>query len=119
MDNTVAWFEVATADPEGAERFYGGLFGWTFAAADGQAGNQVINFPGVEEPAGGLYDTEGERPAHAVFVVQVADVEAACATSESLGGKVVTKVIGEGPGVDFAYLRDPSDSVFGIFHSRG
>ncbi|MCF6471614.1 hypothetical protein FAF44_24930 [Nonomuraea sp. MG754425] len=67
MDNTVAWFEVATADPEGAERFYGGLFGRTFAAADGQAGYRVINRPGV----------------------------------------------------DFAYLRDPSDSVFGIFHSRG
>jgi predicted enzyme related to lactoylglutathione lyase len=27
---TFSWIELATPDPDGAKRFYGGLFGWTF-----------------------------------------------------------------------------------------
>lgn len=120
MDNTVTWFEVATDDPKGAQAFYGGLFGWTFAPDDEEAHDyRLIGYPGGERPAGGLFDTKGEFPPHAVFHVQVADVEAACATSESLGGKVVKKVTGEGPGTDFAYVRDPSGSLFGVFRDRG
>src|SRR5262249_10282567 len=33
---TLAWFEVATSDPDAAEKFYGGLFDWSFQA-DGPA----------------------------------------------------------------------------------
>jgi hypothetical protein len=29
---TLAWFEVATSDPDGAQKFYGELFNWSFAA---------------------------------------------------------------------------------------
>ncbi|SDK70765.1 VOC family protein [Nonomuraea jiangxiensis] len=119
MDNTVTWFEVATDDPDGAERFYGGLFGWEFTRDDGPMDYRMIGFPGGAQPAGGLYNTKGEFPGHAVFHVQVADVEETCARSESLGGKVVTKVIDDGAGTDFAYLRDASGNLFGVFHRRG
>ncbi|MEU6709888.1 VOC family protein [Nonomuraea sp. NPDC046802] len=118
MDNTVTWFEVATDDPEGAQTFYGGLFGWTFARDDAPIDYRLIGYPGGEHPAGGLYNTKGEFPGHAIFHVHVADVEEACAKSEKLGGKVVTKVIGDADGTDFAYLRDPSGSLFGVFHRR-
>ncbi|MDP4509009.1 VOC family protein [Nonomuraea turcica] len=118
MDNTVTWFEVATDDPEGAQTFYGGLFGWTFMRDEGPIDYRLIGHPGVEQPVGGLYNTKGEFPNHAIFHVHVADVEATCAQSEALGGKVITKVIDDGAGTDFAYLRDTSGSVFGIFHRR-
>ncbi|GAA3693519.1 hypothetical protein GCM10022224_068810 [Nonomuraea antimicrobica] len=118
MDNTVTWFEVATDDPEGAQRFYGGLFGWTFARDEGPIDYRLITPPGEGQPTGGLYNTEGAFPAHAIFHVQVADVEETCAKSESLGAKVITKVIDDGAGTDFAYLRDTSGSVFGVFHRR-
>ncbi|MFI6733191.1 VOC family protein [Nonomuraea sp. NPDC050451] len=118
MDNTVTWFEIATDDPEGAQAFYGGLFGWTFTAGEGPIDYRMIGRPGGEQPGGGLFNTKGEFPAHAIFHVQVADVEAACAKSESLGGKVIMKVIDDGAGTDFAYLHDTSGSVFGIFHRR-
>ncbi|WP_219460676.1 VOC family protein [Nonomuraea rhizosphaerae] len=118
MDNTVTWFEVATADPDGAERFYGQLFGWTFAKAEGPMDYRGISYAGSEQQAGGLFNTKGEFPDHAVFHVQVADVEQKCAETEALGGKVVTKMIGDGAGVDFAYLRDGSGNLFGIFHPR-
>ncbi|MEU1719902.1 VOC family protein [Nonomuraea sp. NPDC005692] len=119
MDNTVTWFEIATDDPEGAERFYGELFGWSFSRDDdGPVDYRMIGYPGGERPGGGLFNTKGDFPAHAVFHVQVADVEAACAKSESLGGKVEMKVIDDGAGTDFAYLRDVSGSLFGVFHRR-
>ncbi|MFF0769426.1 VOC family protein [Nonomuraea wenchangensis] len=120
MDNTVTWFEVATGDPEGAQRFYGGLFGWTFAAGDGGGpmDYRMIGYAGGGEPAGGLFNTKGEFPDHAVFHVQVADVEETCARTEALGGKVITEVVGDGAGTDFAYLQDTSGSLFGIFHRR-
>ncbi|TMR95118.1 VOC family protein [Nonomuraea basaltis] len=119
MDNTVTWFEVATDDPEGAQTFYGGLFGWTFAKDEsGPLDYRMIGYPGGEQPAGGLFNTKGDFPNHAIFHVHVADVEETCAKSEALGGKVITKVVGGGGGTDFAYLRDTSGSVFGVFHSR-
>lgn len=119
MDNTVTWFEVATDDPDGAERFYGGLFGWSFSTD----GNEVMDYrlagyPGGGQPAGGLFNTKGEFPAHAIFHVQVADVDETCAKTESLGGKVVTKVIDDGAGTDFAILLDTSGNKFGVFHRR-
>ncbi|MEV0197534.1 VOC family protein [Nonomuraea sp. NPDC050691] len=116
MGNTVTWFEVATADPEGAGRFYGGLSGWTFARGDGSLDHRMTGCPGGDRPAGGLLDTKGDFPAHAVFQVRVADVEETCRQSEALRGEVVTRVPGELDGTDFAYLRDPSGNLFGIFH---
>ncbi|MEU8105527.1 VOC family protein [Nonomuraea muscovyensis] len=118
MDNTVTWFEVATADPGSAERFYGGLFGWTFARDEGPLDYRLIGYPAGGQPAGGLFNTRGEFPDHAVFHVQVADVEETCRQTEDLGGKVVTKVIDDGAGTDFAYLRDTSGSLFGVFRRR-
>lgn len=50
--------------------------------------------------------------------MQVADVEETCRQTEELGGKVVTKVIDDGAGTDFAYLRDTSGSLFGVFRRR-
>lgn len=117
-ENTVAWFEVATDDPDGAERFYGGLFGWTFARDDAPMDYRLIGVPGSADPLGGLYNTKGEFPSHAVFHVLVADVEETCGRVESLGGKVVHKVIDDGAGTDFAYVHDTSGNLFGVFHRR-
>lgn len=117
MDNQVTYFEVATDDPEGAQRFYGGMFGWTFGAGDGgPLDYRSIGYPGATEGfAGGLFNTKGEFPGHAVFYVQVADVETACGEAESLGGKVVKKFIDIPDAPDFAYIQDTSGNLFAIF----
>ena len=117
---TLAWFEVASDDPDGAEKFYGSLFDWSFAAdgpaASGGMDYRNITASGADGPMGGLFATGGERPGHAVFYILVADVDATCADAEQLGGTVVQKVLDPGPGVPtFAYLRDPSGNMFGVF----
>lgn len=114
---TLAWFEVATRYPDVAEKFYGGLFDWTFEA-DGSGGLDYRNIkaPGAPAPMGGIFGTGGQLPDHAVFYILVADVEATCADAEQLGGSVVSQHLDPGPGAPkFAYLRDPSGNPFGVF----
>jgi len=117
---TLAWFEVATDDPDTAEKFYGSLFDWSFEAdppaASGGLDYRNITASGADGPMGGLFGTGGQLPDHAVFYILVADVEATCADAEQLGGSVVSKHLDAGPGVPaFAYLRDPSGNQFGVF----
>ena len=120
---TLAWFEVASDDPETAEKFYGGLFNWSFESSgsltSGGLDYRNITAQGAQQPMGGLFATNGELPNHAVFYILVADVETTCAEAEQLGGTVVNKRIGTGGGTpDFAYLRDPSGSQFAVFTPR-
>jgi uncharacterized protein len=120
VPGTLAWFEVATSDPDGAQKFYGNLFDWTFDA-DGPAASTGLDYrnikaSGAADPMGGILGTGGQQPGHAVFYILVADVEATCADARQLGGTVVSQHLNPGPGAPkFAYLRDPSGNQFGIF----
>ena len=91
---TLAWFEVATDDPDTAEKFYGSLFDWGFEA-DGPAASGGLDYrnvtaSGADGPMGGIWGTD-QLPGHAVFYILVADVNATCADAEQLGGTVVSK----------------------------
>jgi predicted enzyme related to lactoylglutathione lyase len=117
--NTVTWFEIATDDPETAERFYGSLFGWTFesdaGSAEGGMDYRMINYPGGGRPAGGLFNTAGELPPHGVFTIAVDDLTDTCERVEKLGGKVVFSQTETKGGPPFAYVQDPAGNLFGLF----
>lgn len=117
--DTVAWFEVATDDADGAQEFYGELFGWTFNADPTSAAQgmdyRVISYRGSDAPVGGIFATGGAFPNHGVFSVAVANVADACARAEKLGGTVVNAVTKPAAGPPFAYLKDRSGNLFGIF----
>jgi predicted enzyme related to lactoylglutathione lyase len=119
IPNTLAWFEVATDDPDTATSFYSDLFGWTFSPfADAETTGidyRVAALPGSSTPFGGVVATGGAMPGHAVFYIAVTDVAAACREAEQLGGKVVSKELEPPAGPPFAYLRDPVGSLFGVF----
>ncbi|GLY89700.1 glyoxalase [Actinoallomurus iriomotensis] len=110
--NAVGWFEVATDRPEEARRFYGELFGWTFA---GDGPYREITAPGADRPGGGLFDSEGRFPGYAIFYVTVEDVAAALAKAESLGAKAIVPPTTTPDGLVFAQLRDTTGNHFGIF----
>lgn len=113
---TVGWVQVDTDDPEGAKRFYGELFDWTFAADPNGGGKyHLATQAGAAQPHGGIADTEGKAPNRATFLVIVSDVAAAAAEAERLGGKIVTPPTTTPSGLTFADLKDPAGNDFGIF----
>jgi predicted enzyme related to lactoylglutathione lyase len=109
--NTVEWFEVATDKPEEAKRFYGELFGWTYA---GDRYSEVTT-PGSSGPTGGVFDTQGELPGYAIFYVTVEDVPATLAKAESLGAKTLMPPTTTPDGLVFAQLQDSTGNHFGVF----
>lgn len=114
--NTMAWFQVGTDDPDAAKRFYGRLFGWTFAADPNSDGRyDLVSYPGTERPSGGILDTAGQEAGHAIFCVVVEDVAAVCAETELAGGKVLAPPTTSPNGLVFADLLDPAGNHFGVF----
>ena len=113
--NTVSWFEIGAPDVEAAKAFYGPLFGWLFAP-DGTY--TMITAPGADGPSGGIFNTGGNIPPYAVFVVRVDDVAATAARTEELGGKVVVAPMTMEDGMVIAYLTDPNGSMFALFSPR-
>ncbi len=120
MNNGIGWFEIGTDRPADAERFYGDVFGWTFAddgdsvTADG-APYRIVTTPAAESIRGGLYATGGKVPNYAIFNVLVADTAAACRQAEAAGGKVLVGPVNEPGGLTFAHVLDPTGNHFGIF----
>jgi uncharacterized protein len=113
--NTVTWFQIGTDDPAAAHEFYGGLFGWSFAAEPSLPGYDMISYAGAEHPSGGVMHTAGGAENHATFLVLVEDVAAVCARTEQLGGKVLNPPVTTPDGLVFADLLDRSGNRFGVF----
>jgi predicted enzyme related to lactoylglutathione lyase len=120
VTNGIGWFEIGTDQPAAAERFYGDVFGWTFAddddsvSADGTA-YRIVTTPAEGGLKGGLFATAGTVPDYAIFTVLVEDTAATCAAAEAAGGKVLVAPRTEPGGLSFAHLLDPSGNHFGVF----
>jgi predicted enzyme related to lactoylglutathione lyase len=120
MSNGIGWIEVGADRPEEAERFYGDVFGWTFADDDDSIGPdgrpyRIVTGPDGGAPLGGFYGTGGTVPQQAIFLVLVADTEAACRQAAAKGGKVLVGPQREANGLVFARLSDPQGNLFGVF----
>ncbi|WIM97966.1 VOC family protein [Actinoplanes oblitus] len=118
--NNIGWIEVGTERPEEAERFYGEVFGWTFADDDTSLGldgrpYRMVTGPDGGAPFGGFYGTGGKAPDQAIFLIVVADTEAACRQAEAHGAKVLVGPRREENGLVYARLSDPLGNLFGVF----
>lgn len=117
--NALAWFEVATDDPDTAVAFYADLFGWRFtpfadpdeAGIDYRVASQSAGGP----PFGGVVATGGAMAPHAIFSIAVADVAAIGEATEKLGGTIVLQDLSPKAGPPNAYLRDPLGNLFSVF----
>ena len=110
----IGWFEIGTPDPEGARRFYGEAFGWTF---DPQGPYAVITTGEGHPLQGGIQDTrEGLRQGtYALPCVLVADTAATVERVVELGGSVVVPVTETPFGLTFAHVADPDGNTIGVF----
>src|SRR2546421_12880893 len=70
MTHGIGWFQIGTDDPEAVKRFYSTVFGWTFALQEDEAvPYHVITTPANDSIRGGLLETGGKGPEHAILFV--------------------------------------------------
>ena len=113
MADPVTNWEINSADPARARKFYGELFGWkmnfmpenNYTFVDTDAGGTGIG--------GGIGPLRGPRP-FVTFYVVVKDLNATMKKATDGGGKVVFPVTKVGPTTTIGLFSDPDGNVIGL-----
>jgi predicted enzyme related to lactoylglutathione lyase len=125
MGRPVVHFEVIGADDETLRRFYAELFEWEIDADNPMRYGIVSREGNVNEDGVGIGGGVGwggpeATGGHAMFYVEVPDVEEALAQAERLGG---TRVMGPegvpGGGPVLGHFKDPEGNAIGLVGSAG
>lgn len=116
----LVWLDLITADLAGARRFYGSLFGWTFAELGDGAGAYTLAYK-AGFPVSGMVERtalkDKERKARWIGFMSVADVRGSAAIVESKGGKVLIEPRQVPARGEMAVVADPDDAPFGLINS--
>jgi hypothetical protein len=107
----VVHFEVVGKDGKKLQKFYSQLFDWKIDA-NNPMNYGIVEAQGGEGIGGGV--SAGEGQSHVTFYVQVADLQAALAKAESLGGKTVAPPMEVPGGPAIAMFADPEGHVIGL-----
>ncbi|MGH8828237.1 MAG: VOC family protein [Jiangellaceae bacterium] len=123
-EGVTSWIDIEQRDVEGAQAFYGGLFGWTFtdATPPGRPFRNVIakldglDAAGIGEPAeaGGLAAVSTAWNTY----VAVNDADAAAARIEAAGGRVLEGPSDAGEGGRSTACVDPFGVPFRLWQAR-
>jgi hypothetical protein len=115
-------FEIHSADPDAAAKFYSTIFGWKILKWDGPVEYWVVQTgegPGID---GGILRRQGDAPATGAAVnayVCTIGVESLDETLTSIaanGGEIVVAKH-EIPHIGLlAYVKDPDGNIFGVLH---
>jgi uncharacterized protein len=116
----IVWVDLVTPDLAGAERFYGGLFGWTFRDLHPAHGDYAIAMLGGR-PIGGMLQRDvpaGSRrqPAWLTFIA-VPDVQTATRNALAHGAKSLAPPKTYSRRGSQAVLADPQGAVFAVLAS--
>lgn len=112
----VGWNELESRDPEGAKRFYGAVFGWTFE--DHAMGEMTYTEWQLDGKAiGGMANIKGrvpdEVPAHWMVYFGSVDTDEAVDKIKELGGQVMFGPV-DIPAGRFAMVTDPWGAAFAV-----
>lgn len=114
---TFVWHQLTSADPGMAEAFYGRVFGWKARAWERDPAHTVWMGPrgavaGLTRPTA---EAQPASPPGWLPYVAVADVDAAAAAAERLGGRVLMPAATLPDGGRYAVLADPQSAAIGVF----
>ena len=113
-EGVFVWDELGTTDVEGAERFYGEVFGWTTTDMGPDYGGYKIFQRGETRVAGLMANPDASIPAGWQPYVAVEDPDATTAKAKELGGSALLEPM-DVPNVGrLGVLRDPQGATFGI-----
>jgi uncharacterized protein len=121
MGQPVVHFEVIGKDGKKLISFFSDLFGWEIDANNPMNYGVVQRQGNINEDGAGIGGGVGSAPpgyeGHVTFYVEVPDVEAALAKSESLGGKRVMGPDKVMEGIEIGQFLDPEGHVIGLIKS--
>ena len=111
------WHDLLTTDSPAVEKFYAGLFGWTFEVQKGRENPyKAIRLAGV--PIGGIVDVsamKADTPSSTwLSYVSVADVDKTVAAMRSRNCKVLREPGPVGAAAIAAVVVDPQGAILGL-----
>ncbi len=113
--NTRCWNELDTHDPDKAEAFYGGPFGWTFKTSESSLTLMIHNQEKEIAHTLTIDPSWGDNiPAHWSVYFTVTDVDEGCKAVEESGGTVMVPKT-QIPVGHFALVMDPQGARFYLF----
>jgi predicted enzyme related to lactoylglutathione lyase len=116
MAYPVMWFEVLGADGNKLRKFYGDLFGWTFAVTP-PSDYGVATTGDTRGIMGGVGPAYPGTKSWVTFYTETPDVTASLTKAQALGGKVVMPRK-ELPGVILGIFEDPEGHTLGLIEAR-
>jgi predicted enzyme related to lactoylglutathione lyase len=112
------WVDTEQPDPDAACRFYGELFGWTFAdAVPAQAPGSYLIASLDGQDVGAVAPGAGSPGAWNTYIA-VDDADAAVAAVASAGGSIVSEPADAGDGGRAAACADPAGAAFRLWQAR-
>jgi predicted enzyme related to lactoylglutathione lyase len=116
----VIWAELVTPDVGAAEKFYAGLFHWSFRDVPSLRGTYTIAYAG-DRPVGSILyralPASGNRQPHWLTFIATADVDATLNSAIAHGGKAVAEPATYPERGRQAVMTDPQGATFAILSS--
>jgi len=118
MSDPVVFAEVHGADGAALRRFYGELFGWEFHEMAGPMDYGMAH-SGEDGIGVGVGTAPAGRASQVTVYVRTADVAAALASAERLGGSTVLAATQMPDGSVVGLLADPEGHAIGLITPPG
>lgn len=117
---TISWGDLMTPDLEGAKKFYGDLFGWTFAGGDDEKMGFYTHcqLDGLRAAGMGKLPPDAMVPSAWSIYFATEDADALAARIRESGGEVMA---GPTDVMDFGRMvvaRDPTGAAFGAWQAK-
>lgn len=118
---TFSWVDLGTTDAEGAKKFYGPLFGWTFDDTPAGPGNTYSMAKLGGQTAAALYKMDASMagvPPHWLSYVTVEDADATAKKAVAAGGKLMKEPFDVMTYGRMAVLTDPTGAAIAIWQPK-
>jgi uncharacterized protein len=110
----VVWHDLLTADPAGAQRFYGGVFGWQFTPVS----DHYVLVRNGDRAIGGIATVEAAAGSQWIAQFAVEDIARSATVAERAGGTILFGPTNVGDRGQLVLVRDPQAAVFGMIQTR-
>jgi hypothetical protein len=114
QSGALVWNELASADFDGAEAFYGGLFGWTFEPMEGSPSPYLVIKNAGASNGGITTPAAPDAPPYWLPYFGIEEIEAGVAKVTELGGNLCAGPIDIGI-AKIAVVSDPQGAVFALY----